>query len=103
MASALALPTDLTICSVGEVRANWLAWLDAIAHASADPAGACCDVDAAAVGEVDAAGVQLLLALENALAHRQLTLRLADPSAALIHACESLGVAHLLGATAQVG
>lgn len=98
MLQALALPAELTIYTVGELRPAWLDWLQAARQAQADnalPDGAC-PVDAAAVGEVDAAGVQLLLSLRHGLAREQLRLRLNHPSASLQQACGALGLDFLL-------
>ena len=92
------LPAELTIYTVAELHPRWLAWLtadDCAANTEPVP-NDLCRVDAAAVGEVDAAGVQLLLALANALARRHSALRLVDPSPALTKACTALGVSSLL-------
>lgn len=98
MTPLLALPSELTIYTVGETKPHWLAWLNAARDASAAGAEALiCQVDAAAVDEVDGAGVQLLLALSNALASAHLSLRLTDPSGPLVAACNALGAAHLFG------
>lgn len=95
MSTALALPAELTIYTAGETRAAWLAWL--AEHADGPLA-----VDAAPVTEVDAAGVQLIVALSRSLAAQQRELCLLAPSTALRNACERLGLARLLapGATA---
>lgn len=84
------LPTELTIYAVSQLRQRWLAWLDAA------PDAAQCRVAAAAVDQVDAAGVQLLLALARSLAERGAGLRLVEPSAPLREACAALGAAALL-------
>ena len=92
------LPAELTIYTVAELHPQWLAWLaDDDRAATVEPVPADqCRVDAAAVGEVDAAGAQLLLSLANALARRHRTLQLVDPSTALAKACTALGVSSLL-------
>ncbi|MBK1713512.1 STAS domain-containing protein [Rubrivivax gelatinosus] len=88
---AAALPADLTICSVGE----WAPRLRSCLAAADTAAGAPpLYLDAAAVEEVDAAGVQLLLALSNSLGRERL--RLVAPSTALMRACRALGAEHLL-------
>ena len=81
---ALRLPAELTIYTAGELHPQWLAWL-----AANDTAAA---VEADAVDQVDAAGVQLLLALQRALAGRGRPLALHNPSAALQAACAALGL-----------
>ena len=81
---ALRLPAELTIYTAGELHPQWLAWL-----AANDTAAA---VEADAVDQVDAAGVQLLLALQRTLAGRGHPLALHSPSAALQAACAALGL-----------
>lgn len=98
MNSSLALPAELTIYTASETRPQWLAWL------AADDAESL-QVDAGGVTEVDAAGVQLLVALARALQVQQRRLRLDRPSPALRAACDRLGVACLFepGQTAGAG
>lgn len=93
MNSPLALPAELTIYSVAELRRQLLAHMDA--HAYADDEA--CRLDAGAIEQVDAAGVQLLVSLARTLAALGRTLQLGHASPALVAACESLGLsAHLL-------
>lgn len=100
MTTPLALPSELTIYSLGALKALWLDSLPKpprsrrpLSHeASAWP------VESSAVNEVDAAGIQLLLALASALKARRRTLQLVNPSGPLITACMSLGVSSLLAA-----
>jgi anti-anti-sigma regulatory factor len=80
-----ALPAELTIYAAGELRARWLAALDATAD------GETLWVDASGVAEVDGAGVQLLVSLSRHLAARDRVLRLESPSDALRDACTTLG------------
>lgn len=95
MPTSSALPAELTIYAVGELRPAWLALL--AAH-SADDGSAPLRLDAAAVDQVDAAGVQLLLSLANTLARRSppSALLLDRPSEPLRQACQALGAATLL-------
>jgi hypothetical protein len=85
-----ALPPQLTIYTVGEFYPQCLSWLgdqdavDASFHLRAD-----------AVQEVDAAGIQLLIALYNELHNHQQSLVLHQPSSRLTTACAKLGVATL--------
>jgi anti-anti-sigma regulatory factor len=88
MTSSLALPAELTIYTAGETRPQWLAWL------AADDAESL-QVDASGVTEVDAAGVQLLVALARALQAQQRRLLLERPSPVLRGACERLGLTGL--------
>ncbi len=92
----LVLPAELTIYTVGELRPQWLAWLaeTPVANGAEETVA----VDGAAVAEVDAAGVQLLLSLQRSLIDRQQALRLLAPSRTLAAACTALGLAALLGA-----
>ena len=86
--TVLALPRELTIYTVGELRPLWLDWLH-------DSANHC--VDGAAVDEVDAAGVQLLLSLQHALQAADRPLQLLQPSTALAAACAALGLSSIVG------
>lgn len=98
MSTPLALPRELTIYTVGELHPQWLGWL---ADRRTDGKTGACVVDATAVDEVDAAGVQLLLSLAHALQNDQRPLRLRRPSAALTTACQALGLAALLADAPQ--
>ena len=90
------LPAELTIYTAGEVHPLWRAWLAETDHADAPPE---CRIDAAAVDQIDGAGLQLLISLANSLAARQRTLRLVDASALLVNACQTLGLSALLEST----
>lgn len=91
-AAALKLPQELTIYAVGELHPQWLAWL---AEAGAQ-GGEDAEVDAHAVDQVDAAGLQLLVSLQRSLADRGLRLRLNGPSEPLRQGCRALGLCELL-------
>lgn len=87
----LALPAELTIYAVAELHPQWLNWLATLdGHADA------AHVDATAVDQVDAAGLQLLLSLQRTLDARGCRLQLGEPSAALRQGCESLGLCNWL-------
>jgi anti-anti-sigma regulatory factor len=86
MNDPIALPAELTIYSAAELRRQLLAHVDAHAEDEA------CRIDAAAVDQVDAAGLQLLVSLARTLAPLGRTLRLDQPSPALLAACETLGL-----------
>jgi ABC-type transporter Mla MlaB component len=101
MPQPLVLPPELTIYGVGELRRSWLEWLAVLPPAAADAAPL--HVDASAVAEVDAAGLQLLQALAHSAAREQRALAIDDPSAALAAACQALGVGGLLAAAAHLG
>ena len=101
---ALRLPRELTIYTAAETRASWLAWLSGDGgHAEPNAQGEpVCRVDGEDVDEVDAAGVQLLVALAHSLQHRQVSLQLCRASGPLRAACHDLGLAALLlGGDAQ--
>ena len=98
MPQSRALPADLTIYTLAAVHRQWLEWLAKLPKARRTSAqgDAPWPVDASAVDEVDAAGVQLLLALSHSLAAKRRALRLINASGALASACEALGAATLL-------
>ena len=107
---ALRLPRELTIYTAAETRASWLAWLSGDGgHAERNAQGEpVCRVDGEDVDEVDAAGVQLLVALAHSLQRQHGTLQLCNSSRPLRQACQDLGLAGwLLGtevpATAHAG
>lgn len=93
MSTPLALPPELTIYTAAETRTAWLAAL-------AEPGDGTLALEAGAVSEIDAAGVQLLASLARSLAAQQRTLKLVGPSPALQGACERLGLSDLLAAGA---
>jgi ABC-type transporter Mla MlaB component len=98
MSTHLTLPSELTIYSLGTLKALWL---DALPKPSRSKRSASGDatpwtVEASAINEVDAAGIQLLLSLATSLRARRKTLQLVNPSGPLVTACTSLGVSSLL-------
>lgn len=93
----LQLPAELTIYTAAETRTAWLGWLAGETGLD-EPV---CAIDASACHEVDAAGLQLLVALAHSLARRQCRLQLLQPAAPLRAACAELGLAGLLMADAQ--
>ena len=100
----LSLPAELTIYTASDTRTAWLAWLATEHHDATDNAdGSRCTVHAGAVDQVDAAGVQLLVALSHTLARQQRRLQLLDPSAPLRDACKALGASALLADGAPDG
>lgn len=89
--ATLSLPEELTIYTAGELHPRWLEWLQTV------PAeGAAVDIRAESVDQVDAAGLQLLLALERALTARGATVSMIASSAALRSGCEAIGLASWL-------
>jgi anti-anti-sigma regulatory factor len=92
MIRRLELPNELCVPAVAALRLACLEWLDA---QDADEL-----VDASRIDEVDAAGVQLLVALSHALASRGRSLRLQAPSDPLRDACRTLGAHALIAAHA---
>ena len=89
-----ALPAELSIYTATETHAQMLHWVD---EAGADGTGPW-PLQADAVAQADAAGLQLLLALQHSLQARGRRLLLVQPSAPLRHACSSLGLTGLLNA-----
>lgn len=91
-AAPLRLPAELTIYTAAETRSAWLTWL--ADHAGgAGNADALCSADASGCDEIDAAGVQLLVALAHSLAQQQRRLQLQHASTPVRQACRDLGLA----------
>lgn len=86
--AALSLPAELTIYTVGELHPQWLGWL-----AMNEPGAT---VQGEAVEQIDSAGLQLLIALDRALAGRGRHLAVHAPSSALRHGFRDLGLPHWL-------
>jgi ABC-type transporter Mla MlaB component len=93
MPDIFSLPSELTIYTVATLHPQCRAWLES---AGQDDDTEPWQVDAAAVDEVDAAGLQLLQSLANAVALRRRRLDVLNPPACLSGACADLGVAALL-------
>lgn len=83
------LPQELTIYAVSELRSAWLDWLTALPEGTAESA---VQLDAAAVDTVDAAGLQLLVALRRSLQAQGWRLSVTPASTALREACSVLGM-----------
>ncbi|WP_374564739.1 STAS domain-containing protein [Ideonella sp.] len=98
---ALVLPAEITIYTVGELHPQWLAWLGQLSPAS--PPGEVAEVQAAAVDQVDAAGLQLLLSLQRALAALGRRCWLRDASAVLGAGCAALGLSDWLAQQTAAG
>ena len=101
MLSQLSLPTDLTIYTVAEFHSRCVSQLlapDAQASTKAPSL-----LDASAVEEVDAAGLQLLVSLANAVKRQGGSLLLDKPSLALSQACAALGMNALLATGLEPG
>lgn len=88
MSQAFELPAELTIYSVMETRDALLAWAEKTRSESPEPL----EVNAAAVQQVDGAGLQLLASLAATDANWRLT----QPSAVLTEACQTMGLARWL-------
>jgi len=86
MDTLTTLPEELTIYTIAQVRSTLLQALEPVA------ARGVLQVAAATVAEVDAAGVQLLLALHNSLAKRGAALQFASVSPVLRKAATMLGM-----------
>lgn len=99
--ATLTLPRELTIYTVAELRPQWLGWLSALSTDA--PADLSATVQAAEVEEVDAAGVQLVVALAHALRQQGLALALQQPSAAWAQALAALGLDTFFSTTEAAG
>lgn len=93
--TALVLPAELTIYTVGELHPQWITWLSETAAPGAEGIA---EVQAGAVDLVDAAGVQLLLSLQRALAAMGRRHRITGASSALAAGCAGLGLSGWLQA-----
>jgi anti-anti-sigma regulatory factor len=91
-APSASLPVELTIYTASEAHTAMCAW-------KAD--GPALQVDAAAVAEIDSAGVQLLIALARPAALRGQPLVLAQPTPALAAICRRPGAGFLLEPAAE--
>jgi anti-anti-sigma regulatory factor len=87
-----ALPQELTIYTAAETRDQWLQWWHVHGTRSGPVLGVACD----AVDSVDAAGLQLLIALRHLVRRHDLVLALRAPSTALVAACQAMGASALL-------
>jgi ABC-type transporter Mla MlaB component len=88
---SLSLPEELTIYTAGALHPAWMDWL-ACRTSATDEAAGLARVAGAGVAEVDAAGLQLLLALDRAVAERGSRLEVENPSPTLRSGCEALGL-----------
>ena len=88
------LPAELTIYGIVELRTQWLALVDE------DESAGVLRMNGAAVNNVDAAGVQLLLALSRYLTSKSRSLQIVDASSPLSQACGVIGALGLLSPTA---
>lgn len=102
MSTLRTLPAELSIYTVGELKAVCLGWMGESGH-DADPQGGHWPLDASAVDQVDAAGLQLLVSLSKSLSQQQLNLQLQQPSAPLTAACAALGLHAWLAACTSEG
>lgn len=99
--AARHLPAELTIYTASELCAQARTWLAEGADDTGDAAAWA--LQASAVDQIDAAGVQLLLSLARSLEGRSQALRLTQPSAPLMDACAALGLADWLADRTATG
>lgn len=103
MPAPLATSGELSIYVVGELRSSWMAWVDSWASANERLSGfgAAAAPDqvpvrpillAAAIDVIDAAGVQLLLALDKALGECGHSLLIQNPGSCLQSGCGAMGL-----------
>jgi ABC-type transporter Mla MlaB component len=90
MTDTFTLPAELSIYTVAELAPAWRSQL-------ATPHDDALTIDATAVEQIDAAGVQLLLSLWRAAARSGRALHWTGASTVLTTACTALGVATTLG------
>jgi anti-anti-sigma regulatory factor len=97
-----SLPAEVTIYTVGELKGQCLAWLVESA-ADSDGGSDHWPLDASAVDQVDAAGVQLLVSLSHSLQQQGQPLHLLQPGTVLVDACAALGLDDWLDACTPQG
>jgi anti-anti-sigma regulatory factor len=92
-----SLPAELTIYTLAALREEWLSWVRKTTKSrkATNRPSKSWPLDASRVDEVDAAGVQLLLALSRSLAAKNHLLQLVNASGPMRSACTGLGV-HML-------
>lgn len=95
MTTPRALPAELSIYTVGELKGQCLAWMSETPSVG-DAGGEHWPLDASAVDQIDAAGVQLLVSLAQTLSRQGQALQLLRPGAPLGDACAALGLADWL-------
>lgn len=91
MSQVFDLPAELTIYSVMETRDALLTWVEKTRAESADTL----QINAAAVEQIDGAGLQLLASLTATDANWAVL----QPSATFAEACRIIGLAHWLAAS----
>jgi len=99
MAECFELPAELTIYTAAEVRQLLLTWLGEQEAGGTEVAA----IGASGVNDIDGAGLQLLGALSQTLAHQAMAWHFRNPSNALIEACQTLGSAAWLLPTSGAG
>jgi ABC-type transporter Mla MlaB component len=102
MMTTRALPAEVTIYSVGELKGQCLAWLGE-SLTDSDAGGDHWPLDASAVDQIDAAGVQLLVSLSHTLQQQGQPLHLLQPGSVLVDACAALGLSDWLAACTPEG
>ena len=102
MSTSRTLPEELSIYTAGEVRGQCLTWIGE-PLAEGEASSGTWPLDARAVDQVDAAGVQLLVSLSHTLSRQYQRLHLLQPSGPLTEACAALGLAGWLAACTTEG
>ena len=101
MLSKLSLPSELTIYTVADFHSRCVSQV--LAQGDLPWTKSPSLLDASPVEEVDAAGLQLLVSLANALKSHGGRLLLDKPSLALSQACTALGMEALLTESFEPG
>lgn len=96
------LPSELTVYHVTNLRTQMQDWLGKPSKRKRTARdSAPLEIDASAVSEVDASGLQLLVSLQRTLAARGRALTLLEPSRTIARACATLGLGSLLVSNAS--
>lgn len=102
--SSNRLPSEMSIYTAAEFRGQCLGWLAQSPPETGETGqGQVWHVNAGDVDQVDAAGIQLLLALQKTLQAQQSDLQLGDPSSALSEACTAMGLSQWLESITVTG
>lgn len=96
MSTAQTLPTELTIYTVSEIYQHLMQLVSDRVKSTPANEQKVLAIQASAVADIDAAGLQLLISMSRYLSARDVRLVLEEASERLVRACTMLGLTHLL-------
>ena len=94
MNKQIDLPAELTIYTVAGLREEWMKQF--ASTGSKKQKSGSCTVDGNGVGQIDGAGLQMLVSLSKYLAHNGIPIQIKSPSKPLFDALSIAGLAALL-------